>query len=157
MAEQLLDLCLGRVAGGDHDPDRARLLELADELLDRERDVGAFATDLAGLLRRPVVRHDLVLVTKQPPDHVRAHPAKTDEADPHPYASVRRVARFGARLPVVGRVARHARVTRGVSSQNRSDHRNTRMTVRPTKRKLRATAGALVSPCRLPSTQPRSP
>src|SRR4051812_24548953 len=39
-----------------------------------------------------------------------------------------------------------SRVTRGslggVSSQNRSDHRNTRMTVPPTKRKLRATAGA---------------
>src|SRR4051812_33021962 len=142
MAEQLLDLRLGRVAGGDHDPDRARLLELADELLDRERDVRAFAADLPGLLRRPVVRHDLVLVAKQPPDHVRAHPAKTDEADPHPYASVGRVARSVARLPVVGRVARHAGVTRGVSPQNRSDYRNTRMTVPPTKRKLRATAGA---------------
>ena len=35
---QLLDLGLGRVAGGDHDPDGARLLELADELLDREGD-----------------------------------------------------------------------------------------------------------------------
>ena len=35
--EQLGDLGLGRVAGRDHDPDRARLGERADELGDRER------------------------------------------------------------------------------------------------------------------------
>ena len=34
---QLRDLGLGRVAGRDHDPDGARLLELRDELGDRER------------------------------------------------------------------------------------------------------------------------
>ena len=44
--QQLLDLRLGGVARGDHDPDRARLLELADQLRDGERRLGALALDL---------------------------------------------------------------------------------------------------------------
>ena len=78
-----VDLGLGRVAGRDHDPDGARLLELAHELRDRERRRRALAGDLRGLLRRPVVDDDLVAVAEQPADHVGAHPAEPDEPDAH--------------------------------------------------------------------------
>ena len=83
--EQLLDLGLGRVAGRDHHPDRARLLELVDQLLDRVRRDRALALglDLLGLLRRPVVDDDLVAVADEPADHVGPHPAETDEPDAH--------------------------------------------------------------------------
>jgi hypothetical protein len=61
---QLGDLGLGRITGRDHDPDRARLLELRHELLDRERSQRALACDLLRLLGRPVVGHDLVVVAE---------------------------------------------------------------------------------------------
>ncbi len=83
MLEELGDLRLGRVAGGDHDPDRARLVEPGDELRDREGRRRALAGDLRGLLRRPVVDHDLVAVADEPADHVGAHPAEADEPDAH--------------------------------------------------------------------------
>ena len=81
--QQLVDLGLGGVAGRDHDPDRARLLELRDELRDREGRLGALGRDLLRLLRGPVVGDDLVVVAKQAANHVRAHPAEADEADTH--------------------------------------------------------------------------
>ena len=81
--EQLVDLRLGGVAGRDHDPDRARLLQRRDQVGDRERRGRALAGDLLGLLRRPVVDDDLVPVANEPADHVGAHPAQTDEPDAH--------------------------------------------------------------------------
>src|SRR5437870_634120 len=81
--EQLLDLRLGRVAGRDHDPDGPRLLQLADQLGDRERAVGALAGDLLRLFGGPVVRDDFVLVAQQAANHVRAHPPQADESDAH--------------------------------------------------------------------------
>ena len=83
MLEQLLDLGLGGIAGRDHDPDRARLLELLDQLRDGEGRLGALLRDVPRLLGRPVVGHDLVTVAKQAANHVRAHPAEADEADAH--------------------------------------------------------------------------
>ena len=77
------DLRLGGVAGRDHHPDRARLLELRDQLRDRERRDRALAGDLGGLLRRPVVGDDLVPVADEPADHVGPHPAEPDEPDTH--------------------------------------------------------------------------
>ena len=81
--EELVDLGLGGVAGRDHDPDRARLLELGDELGDRVGRRRTLARDLRGLLGRPVVDDDLVPVADEPADHVGAHPAQTDEPDAH--------------------------------------------------------------------------
>ncbi len=80
---QLLDLSLGCVAGRDHDPDGPRLFEAVDELGDRERGCRAFAGDLLRLLGRPVVGDDLMAVTEEAANHVRAHPAESDETDPH--------------------------------------------------------------------------
>ena len=80
---ELRDLGLGRVAGRDHDPDRPRLLQLGDELGDRERRFGALRRDLLGLLGAPVVGHDLMTVLEQPADHVGPHPTQTDEPDAH--------------------------------------------------------------------------
>ena len=81
--QELLDLGLGGIAGRDHDPDRARLRQLLDELRDGEGRLGALHRDLPRLLGRPVVGHDLVAVAKQAANHVRAHPAEADEADAH--------------------------------------------------------------------------
>ena len=81
--EQLLDLRLGRVARRDHDPDRARLLELGHQLGDREGADRALALDLLRLLGGPVVGDDLVPVAQQAANHVRAHPTESDEADAH--------------------------------------------------------------------------
>ena len=44
------------------------------------------AGDLLRLLRRPVVGDDLVAVAEQAADHVRAHPAESDETDLHPWS-----------------------------------------------------------------------
>ena len=86
--EQLCDLGLGRIAGRHHDPDRPRRRQLRDELLDRERGDRALAGDLLRLLRRPVVRHDLMAVAEEAPDHVGAHPAESDETDLHSRSSL---------------------------------------------------------------------
>src|SRR4029453_11627918 len=83
--EELLDLRLGGVPGGDHPPDRPGLVQRGYELVDREERLGALtlALDLAGLLGRPVVDVDLVAVAHQTADHIGAHPSETDEAEAH--------------------------------------------------------------------------
>ena len=112
--EELLDLGLGRVAGRDHHPDGARLLELVDQLLDRVgRDRAlALRLDLLRLLRRPVVDDDLVTVADQPADHVGAHPTETDEPEAHVrqpsvgVASAASMARSRAARPASGSAPR---------------------------------------------------
>ena len=74
---------LRRRAGWDHDPDRARGLELADEIGQRQ---GADASNALGLLdqiRRSIIDHHPVPVTLQPSDHVHPHFPEPDEADFH--------------------------------------------------------------------------
>ena len=119
MLEELRDLRLGGVTGGDHDPDRARLLERGDQLGDRERRSGALAGDLPGLLGRPVVDDDLVSVADEAADHVGTHPAETDEPDAHltqasvgestAGASARSSARSSATRPASGSAPRWTR------------------------------------------------
>jgi hypothetical protein len=76
---QMLDGLLGGIAGGHHDPDRTRRVELRHEILERRRSGGAVALGLPhGVLAH--VEHDaLVLgVAVDPMDHVAAHLAETD-------------------------------------------------------------------------------
>ncbi|GIW19790.1 MAG: hypothetical protein KatS3mg065_0086 [Chloroflexota bacterium] len=104
VGEELLDLGLGRVAGWDHDPDCPRRCQLGHELLDGEGCLGALGRDLAGLVRGPVVGNDLVAVAEEAANHVRAHPAESDEADAHVGGSpsVVRFREFGGGLAGAG-------------------------------------------------------
>src|SRR3954447_1230644 len=81
--EELVDLRFGRVTCRDHDPDGTWLLQRADEIGDRECRRRPLGSDLARLLRCPVVDHDVVAVAHEPADHVGPHPAQTDEPDAH--------------------------------------------------------------------------
>ena len=88
---QLVDHRLGGVARGDHDPHRARSRQPGDQLADAEGALGALGHDLARLLRGPIEGNDLVALTDQPADHVRAHPPEADEADAHRKVSLSRL------------------------------------------------------------------
>ena len=75
---QLGDLVLGRVAGREHEPDRARRRQQGDDLVDRERRHGALGGDGEDLVGRPVVGDDRVPGTDQAAGHATAHPAEPD-------------------------------------------------------------------------------
>jgi hypothetical protein len=75
---------LGRVAGGHHDPHRARGLEFGYELLERRGPRRAMALGFADGVLVEVEGHDRVVrVAVDAMDHVGAHLAETDEAELH--------------------------------------------------------------------------
>ena len=83
------DLGLGGVAGRDHDPDGARLLQRGDQSAIENDAVAPSPAISLRLLRRPVVDDDLVPVADQPADHVGPHPAEADEPDAHGWSGLR--------------------------------------------------------------------
>ena len=64
---------LGDFAGRQHDPDRPRLLELGDELLEIGAAGDMLADDRLDGIRGPVEDHALVPVARQAAHHVAAH------------------------------------------------------------------------------------
>src|SRR5205807_9449468 len=80
---ELLHGLLGDVAGGHHDPDDARWLELLHQLLQR---TGAARSRRLGAGHRVIARierHDLVAASDQAYGHVPAHPTEADHAELH--------------------------------------------------------------------------
>ena len=83
-----VDRLLGRVARGDHEPDRARRVEGGDEVLERVHAGRAVGLRGAHRLLVVVERHHLVVrVAVDAMDHVAAHLAEADEAELHAHAS----------------------------------------------------------------------
>ena len=75
---------LGRVAGGHHDPDGPRRLELADQVLQRGDAGGAVALGLLHRVLGEVEGHHLVVrVAVDAMDHVAAHLSEAYEAELH--------------------------------------------------------------------------
>src|SRR5207237_7402155 len=72
--EQLLEDVLGDLAGGDHQPERTRRLELGLQLRERRRGAG---------LDVGVVRLHLVAALAQTLGHPGAHPAEADHPELH--------------------------------------------------------------------------
>ena len=70
-------------AGRDHHPDGPRLLELADELLQRRAAGRALILELLDRLGVDVEDHALVSVAHQPPHDVGAHPTQPDHSQLH--------------------------------------------------------------------------
>ena len=79
----MLDCFFGDPAGRQHHPNRTRLLELADELL----EIGAAGDVLADQrldgCRIPVEHHALVAVARQAANDISAHAPQADHADLH--------------------------------------------------------------------------
>ncbi len=63
--------------GGNHQPDGARLGELAYHVRERRGAYGFLLFQILNHLRRPVVHHGGVTVVQQALDHVGAHSAQT--------------------------------------------------------------------------------
>ena len=81
---ELVDRLLRRVAGGHHQPDHARRVELGDEVLERRRAGRPVALGGADRVFGEVERDDLVVrVAVDAMDHVAAHLAEADEAELH--------------------------------------------------------------------------
>src|SRR5579862_911016 len=69
--------------GRNHQPDGARLRELADEILNRSRAAGALAHQLLHI-RRIQIEHDtLVSAPGQPPNHIGPHAAESNHSKLH--------------------------------------------------------------------------
>ena len=77
----LLDGRLGDLAGGDHDPDGARGVELLGQLLQRGGAGRALALELLDRVGVDVVDDAIVAVAHQPPHEVRSHPAEADHSE----------------------------------------------------------------------------
>ena len=92
--EELVDRLLRRIAGRHHQPDHPRLLELADEVLERG---GAARTMRLGRLHGLVVEVEgddlMVRVAMDAMDHVAAHLPEADEAELHQESSFSRSSR----------------------------------------------------------------
>ena len=84
---ELLHRLLGRVAGGDHQPDDARRRQHPDDVGRREAALEALADDLLGLVARAVVGHHPMAGLVQAAGHVAAHPAETDDGQLHDRSS----------------------------------------------------------------------
>src|ERR1700688_2158234 len=83
MTGKRADRPLGDLAGGEHQPDRARLLELGDNVGQRRGPHRSLLGQLRHRLRVPVEHHALVSAAQQPPHHVAAHPAQPDHCYLH--------------------------------------------------------------------------
>src|ERR1019366_9540940 len=68
---------------GNHEPDRARLPQLLDEIVERRRLTGALGGDRLHRRLGHVVRHALVSATHEAAHHVRAHASQADHANLH--------------------------------------------------------------------------
>ena len=77
------DRLVGDLAGRDHDPDRARLLELRCEVGQRLRTRGAVGLERLDRVREDVVADAAVAVLHEPPDDAGAHPAEPDHSELH--------------------------------------------------------------------------
>src|SRR3954447_3826672 len=81
---ELVHRLLRGLAGRNHDPEVARLLELRNEVLERLSPTGPDALCLLDRLGAEVERDDVVLrIALDPVDHVAAHAAEPYEADLH--------------------------------------------------------------------------
>jgi hypothetical protein len=69
--------------GGDHQPDRTGLRELAREILERCGTRRLVLHQVGHRLRRAVEDDAVVPPSQQAPHHVGAHPAKTDHSELH--------------------------------------------------------------------------
>ena len=75
-AGELVDGALGDLARRDHDPGRARLVELGDEVVERLGAGRALAGERGDGVRVDVEDDALVAVAHQPADEVGAHPSR---------------------------------------------------------------------------------
>ena len=80
---QCLDGGLGDLAGRQHHPGGARLLQFRHEIFQRVGAGCAFAGEAGDRLRILVVDHGGVAVLHQPADDIAAHPAEPDHAELH--------------------------------------------------------------------------
>ena len=69
--------------GGNHQPNSARLLELADEIVEGTGAGGAFGGKLLDGIRAAVVHDALVPGLLQAANHVGAHSSQTNHSELH--------------------------------------------------------------------------
>src|SRR5262249_51146824 len=81
--DQRVNHLLGDVAGRQHNPDRARGLELADQLLDGVGGLGALGSQLVERPMAAVMRDDTVPAAQPALGHTGAHAPKTGYPDVH--------------------------------------------------------------------------
>ena len=67
----------------DHQPDRSRLFQFLDEVLQRGRSHRLFLDQFFHRFRRHVEDHALVPSLEEPSHHVRAHPSESDHSELH--------------------------------------------------------------------------
>jgi hypothetical protein len=72
-----------RQRGRHHQPDRARAVELVDEILQRVRPDGALALELVDRAEVDVVDDAFVAFAQEPAHDVGAHPAEADHSELH--------------------------------------------------------------------------
>ncbi len=80
---QRLDRLVGDLAGGNHHPGRARLLELGGEVRKRLGPDRAVCGERLHRVGADVVADAVVPVADQPPNHAGAHPAEPDHSELH--------------------------------------------------------------------------
>ena len=69
--------------GGDHEPDRARLLQLLGEVGKRGAAERLFVDHFLDGLGRHIEDHAFMAVCEEPADHVGAHPSESDHSKLH--------------------------------------------------------------------------
>src|SRR6476660_4048068 len=84
--DQRLDHLLGDIAGRQHDPYRARRLELADQLLDTMGRLSALASQLVDRPAAAIMRYHAVPTTHPALSHTSAHAPKSGNANVHDHA-----------------------------------------------------------------------
>src|ERR1700681_3380928 len=70
-------------SSGNHQPDRARFLQLFNKVIERVAASRAFAGEFLYSVGSPVIHHALVTVLHQPAHHVGAHSSEPDHAKLH--------------------------------------------------------------------------
>jgi hypothetical protein len=85
LAEERDDLVEGGVdeGSGDHDPDRARLLQFCHEVLERVSGDGTVLRQILRRFRVQVEDDTLMAAAQKAPHHVRAHSSQSDHSEFH--------------------------------------------------------------------------
>ena len=80
---QRLHGLLGGTSGGHHEPGDARLVQFADEIIQRGGRDRALARDLFHIFGAQVSDYEFMTTADQATRHVSAHPAQTDHSQTH--------------------------------------------------------------------------
>src|SRR5207244_2464078 len=101
------------ITGRDHDPNRARLAQLTDEIVKRTRSGSAFTGELLHVVSAQIEDDALVPAAHQATHHVRSHSTQTNHSQLH--------LSFPHRFPL--RLSVSSVVNQFLTTENTEEHR----------------------------------